>query len=188
MRATVFDPNGGKLSTFEDTTEPFARSTVYRDIVRPDYDAQMPPPYVKVTLIDCKGRTVSDAMNIAVDREQETVAAFSAGWTQQGCPCWSSGAVRRSTAIGQTVTYTAAFNGLAILTTNRPGAGTADVYVDGTYARTINAAAGAATSRVVGFQTHFADYGMHTIEVRVTSGSIDIDGFLTSHSPEGWGR
>jgi len=28
----------------------------------------------------------------------------------------------------------------------------------------------------------------HTIEVRVTSGSVDIDGFLTSHAPSGWGR
>lgn len=100
---------------------------------------------------------------------------------------WSGGTVRRSAAAGQTATYTAAFNGVAVLTTKRPGGGSADVYVDGKYARTINAAAGTATNRVVGFQTHFVGYGTHTIEVRVTKGSVEIDGFLTSHAPSGWG-
>lgn len=188
IAGTVFDQNGAKLTSFEDKTEPFARSMLYRDIVRSSYDAQKPPPYVKVSVTDCRGRTSTDSMNIAVDREQESVATFSPGWTEQRCTCWSGGSVRRSGAAGQTASYTAAFNGLAILTTTRPDGGTADVYVDGKYVRTINAAAGAATNRVVGFQTHFAGYGTHTIEVRVTSGSIDIDGFLTSYAPSGWGR
>lgn len=188
VKGTVFDQNGAKLTSFEDKTSPLPRSMFYRDIVRSSFDAQLPPPYAKVTVTDCQGRTSTDSINIAVDREQETAATFSPGWTEQRCSCWSGGTVRRSGAAGQKATYTAAFNGVAILTTTGPAGGTADVYVDGKYARTINAAAGTATNRVVGFQTHFSGYGTHTVEVRVTKGSIDIDGFLTSHAPSGWGR
>lgn len=188
VAGAVYNSDGRKLTSFEDRTGPFRRSMLYRDIVHPAYNTQAPPPYVKVTVTDCRGRTSTDAANIAVERQEETVATFSPGWTTQRCTCWSGGTVRRSAAAGQSASYTAAFNGVAVLTTTRPGGGSADVYVDGRYVRTINAAAGRATNRVVGFQTHFAGYGTHTIEVRVTKGSVDIDGFLTSHAPSGWGR
>lgn len=187
VSGTVFDQNGATLTSFADKSAPFTRSLIYSDIVRSSFDAHLPPPYAKVTVIDCKGRVATTALNIAVAREQESAAIFGPGWTEQRCSCWSGGAVRRG-IVGQTATYTAAFNGVAILTTTRPGGGSADVYVDGKYARTINASAGTAANRIVGFQTHFAGYGTHTIEVRVTSGSVDIDGFLTSHAPSGWGR
>ncbi len=188
MSGTVFNRDGSKLTGFSDTVAPFPRVMTYRDIVRGSYDEQNPPPYAKVTVTDCKGRSSTASTNIAVARMQETAATFSPGWSTQRCSCWSNGSVRRSAGAGQTAKFTATFNGVAVLTNTGPGRGRADVFIDGRYARTLDTAAATATNRVVGFQTHFDTNVARTVEIRVTSGTVEIDGFLTSHAPVGWGR
>ncbi|MDQ6875548.1 MAG: hypothetical protein M3042_10870 [Actinomycetota bacterium] len=117
---------------------------------------------------------------MGVRQDEDTAASYSSGWTTGRCACWSGGGAHRSSAAGQTATYTGSFNAIGILTDRTPGRGTADVYVAGTYVRTIDGAATTMVNRVIGFHTHFADYGRHAVEVRVTRGRVDLNGFLTT--------
>ncbi len=186
--ARIDDGYGATLASFTKSAAPFPTQLGYLAYPWGAYSNGDPPPFVTVTVTDCAGNSDTAAINLPVRAHEESKATYSAGWGTGTCTCWSLGAVRKSTGAGQTATYTGTFSGIALLTDRAPGRGTADIYVDGRFVRSINAAAPTTTNRLIGFQTHFAKTGTHTLQVRVTSGRVDVDAFLTTYTLSGWGR
>lgn len=110
---------------------------------------------------------------------QEKAAKYSAGWTTGTGKIWSGGSVLKSTAAGQTATFTATANEFAVVTDHGTGRGTADVYLDGHKFASINDL-GTSVNRVIDAQIYKPTRGTHTMKVVVTNGRIDIDAFVTS--------
>jgi hypothetical protein len=109
---------------------------------------------------------------------QENAATYNAGWTTGSCLCWSGGAILKSNAAGQTATYKFYGNQVGLLSEKRPGGGTAELFLDGTKVASFNSA-GDVPLLVVPAK-YRARYAQHTLQVKVTSGRIDVDGFVTT--------
>lgn len=180
-RATVSDRSGGTLASLDRHSGPFPTHLSFAAAALSGGEPPgRPSPRLTLTVTDCDGHSRTATLNLGMRQNEDAAASYSRGWATGRCACWSGGSAHQSTAAGQAVTYTGSFNAIGILTDQAPGRGTADVYVDGTYVRTIDSAAPTAVNRVLGFQTHFADYGRHTVQIRVTSGRVDVDAFLTT--------
>lgn len=186
--ARVDDGYGTTLASIDDHTAPFPTQLSYRSYPWGAYSNGDAPPNLVVTVTDCAGNSDTASVNLAVRSDEEDQATFSAGWVTGTCDCWSLRSARKSTGAGQTATYTSTFNGIALLSDRGPGRGTADIYLDGKFIRSLNAAAPTATNRLIIWQTHFATKARHTLQVRVTSGRFDVDAFLTTYDLPGWGN
>lgn len=186
--ARIDDGYGATLANFDDTTAPFPIQLSYLSYPWSSYDNGDPPPNIFVTVTDCAGNSSTASRNLGVRSQEEDRVTFSAGWATGACGCWSLGAARKSTGAGQTATYTFTFNGIALLSDRGPGRGTADIYVDGRFVRSLDASAPTTTNRLIIWQTHFARKARHTVQVRVTSGRFDVDAFLTTYDLSGWGN
>lgn len=186
--ARVDDGYGATLASFDDRTAPFPTQLSYRSHPWGAYSNGDAPPNLVVTVTDCAGNSDTASVNLAVRSDEEDRATFSAGWVAGTCDCWSLRSARKSTGAGQTATYTSTFNGIALLSDRGPGRGTADIYLDGKFVRSLDAAAPVTTNRLIIWQTHFATKARHTLQVRVTSGRFDVDAFLTTYDLSGWGN
>jgi len=186
--ARIDDGYGATLASLDDSTAPFPTQLSYLSYPWGSYSNGDAPPNIVVTVTDCGGNSTTASVNLAVRSEEEDRATFSAGWVTGVCECWSLRSARKSTGAGQTATYTSTFNGIALLSDRNPGRGTADIYLDGRFVRSLNAAAPTTTNRLIIWQTHFATKARHTLQVRVTSGRFDVDAFLTTYDLPGWGN
>jgi hypothetical protein len=133
-----------------------------------------------ITAADCSAAASSTSVRDTnvwfLDQETASTVTFSAGWKVGHCTCWSGGSIMRSTQAGQTVTYTQEWSSFALITDHAPGRGRADVYIDGVKRGSINDN-GPRANRVVDFAANSV-LEPHTVTIVVTSGRIDIDGFV----------
>ncbi len=109
---------------------------------------------------------------------QENAATYNAGWTTGNCLCWSGGAILKSNAAGQVATYRFSGNQVGLLSEKRARGGSADLYIDGLRVASFNSAGD--TPLLVVPARYKVQTGQHTLQVRVTSGRIDVDGFVTT--------
>ena len=133
-----------------------------------------------ISATDCAAATNTTAVRDAnvwfLDQETASTATYSPGWKIGHCTCWSGGAILRSTHAGQTVTYMQEWASFALITDHAPGRGRADVYIDGVKRGSINDN-GPRANRVVDFAAN-SPLELHTVTIVVTSGRVDIDGFI----------
>lgn len=112
---------------------------------------------------------------------QETAATYSPGWHVGHCRCWSGRSVLASTGAGQTATFSASFHSFGLITDHGRNRGTADIFVDGVKVGSIDDYAPSAGTPMRVDLAHRAETGgPHVVLIKVTSGRIDIDAFLTS--------
>lgn len=118
---------------------------------------------------------------------QETAATYSSGWTVGRCRCWSGKSILASKGAGQTATFRSSFTSFGLITDHGRNRGTADIFLDGVKVGSINGySPRAQTPMQVDFAVRTKDATEHTVLVKVTSGRVDIDAFVTSGpSPAG---
>jgi subtilisin len=111
-----------------------------------------------------------------------TAVVYRGPWTTWMHSSAHGGGTRYSTTAGATATLR--FTGRAVAWVAQLGrlSGSAQVYVDGRYVRTVSLYAAGAQPRRVVFAQHWASSGTHTISIRVagTAGHprVDVDAFL----------
>lgn len=114
--------------------------------------------------------------------------AYAGTWSTSKCTCWSAGTARKTTAAGASVTATvpvAAGNvvHLALVMSQAPDRGRAEVYVDGVLSTTIDTGSATKRNRVIVWDKALGQ-GTHSVKV-VNEGTagrprIDLDALLTN--------
>src|SRR5262249_29961127 len=102
----------------------------------------------------------------------EKIAAWQSA-AQSGA---SGGAVAYSTSSGAILRYGFPGRSVALVATLGPGRGTADVYIDGYRATTIDLSSSTLTARQVVFTRNWSSSGSHVISLQLRSNArVDID-------------
>jgi len=113
--------------------------------------------------------------------QQETVATYSSGWTVGRCTCWSGKSILASSGAGQTATFRGTFTSFGLITDHGKNRGTADIFLDGVKVGSINGySPRAQTPMQVDFAIRAKGDAEHTVLIKVTSGRVDVDAFVTS--------
>ncbi len=115
-------------------------------------------------------------------QESSSDIRYAGAW-RLGSASWAyGGALRYASAAGATATLRFSGRGIAWITTMSSTRGTAGVYVDGAYAKTVSTYSAAARYRQIVFQKTWATSGTHTITIRVggTAGHprVDLDALI----------
>ena len=121
---------------------------------------------------------------VRADALQETNGSvhFSGGWSLVHAAGLSGGAERTSTSAGSSVRVTLKAQAIAWVARPRPGAGLAQVFVDGKLRATVDLGASSLGTRHVVFATSWTSPGKHSVVVRnlgtTTRPLADADAFL----------
>lgn len=131
-----------------------------------------------------EARDTVNAADYVWTLHQETVATYSPGWTVGRCQCWSGKSVLASDGAGRTATFKGTFTSFGLITDYGKNRGTADIFLDGVKVGSINGrSANAQTPMQVTFAVRAAANAEHTVLIKVTSGRVDVDAFMTSGPP-----
>jgi Bacterial Ig domain len=117
---------------------------------------------------------------IVPQRRQEGSAAIA--WTGPWHPTddarFSGGRARHATVHARRATFTFSGHGIGLVSRRSPGAGRAEIRVDGSLVATIDLS-GPMSYRRIAFHRELATGGAHAIEVRpLGNGRVDIDAFI----------
>jgi hypothetical protein len=117
---------------------------------------------------------------IVPQRRQEGSAAIA--WTGTWRPTddarYSGGHARHASVHARRATLTFNGHGIGFVSRRSPGAGRAEIRIDGTLVATIDLS-GPASYRRIAFHRELATGGPHTIQVRpVGDGRVDVDAFI----------
>lgn len=119
---------------------------------------------------------------------QETAAAYTGTWARTAVADAWGGNVERSTTLGADATITFTGRNLALIATKGPAFGSIDVYVDGTFWKTVKLNAPVLTQRAVVFRYSTLVFTNSTHTVRIVNDAtaghpqVDIDGFVSFQS------
>jgi spore germination protein YaaH len=120
--------------------------------------------------------------SVVVRQESSGYLIWSAGWHSAASSSFSAGGVRYATAAGASVRYTFSGRAVGFVTTLGPNRGQVKVYVDGTYATTLELQNSTLSYRRVAWSRRWASAGTHTLRLVVvgTSGRprVDIDALV----------
>jgi hypothetical protein len=112
-------------------------------------------------------------------QDRATAVAYTGTWTKAVYSLASGGTTTYATAAGARARTTFSGRAVAIVAPLGPTRGSAAVYVDGAYRKTISFRATAGKSRVVMDSMTFSTLGTHTIELRLAgNGRVDLDAFV----------
>jgi hypothetical protein len=185
----AYDPSGicsasARLYDYDTGWSTYPSVTLGRDSVRVNL---VPGHYYQFQLYlqDCAGNGAYyyDYPQVG-PISQETAASLTAGWTTSSCLCWSGGNVLWNTRTGAKASFTFSGQSIAWVTNRASNRGTANIYIDGTFIRSVNLQ-GATVNRIVGFQKRFGSVATHTLDIVVagTAGHprVDIDAFVVAY-------
>ena len=118
--------------------------------------------------------------SIAPQRRQEGSAAIA--WTGRWHPTddarYSAGHARHATVHARRATFAFNGHGIGFVSRRSPGAGRAEIRIDGTLVATVDLS-GPTSYRRIAFHRELAAGGPHTIQIRpVGDGRVDIDAFI----------
>ena len=119
-------------------------------------------------------------------RSQENVSAitYAGTWKPSSSSSASSGATKYATSAGASATFSFTGKGVSVIAPQSTTRGSAKVYVDGVYLKTISLYSSSAQSRRVVFAQAWATSGAHKVKLAVvgTSGHprVDIDAFVVT--------
>lgn len=117
---------------------------------------------------------------IVPQRRQEgsTAIAWTGTWHPTDDARYSGGHARRATVHARRATFNFNGRGVAFVSRRSPGAGRAEIRIDGTLVATIDLSS-ATSYRRIAFHRELAVGGPHTIQVRpVGDGRVDVDAFI----------
>ena len=119
-------------------------------------------------------------------RSQETVSAitYTGTWKPSSSTSASNGATKYATSAGASASFSFTGKGVAVVAPRSTTRGSAKVYVDGVYVKTISLYSTSAQSRRVVFTQAWATSGAHKVKLVVvgTSGHprVDLDAFMVT--------
>jgi len=117
-----------------------------------------------------------------VTQQTSSSVTWSGTWNTVSSTNASGGSVRYSTSAGAAVTYRFTGSSVAWVSALGLGRGSAKVYLDGVYVRTINLEASSGHSRAIVFGRNWAGNASHTLRIVVagTAGHprVDVDAFV----------
>jgi hypothetical protein len=138
----------------------------------------------RVRATDTKGNTsafsTGPTMTLGVTQESSTAIAYTGTWTTASPSGAYGGSLKYATSSTARATFT--FTGRAVAWVAPRGStkGSADVYVDGVLATTVNLFASSTQSRMTVFTRSFATSAQHTVQIRLKgTGRVDLDCFIT---------
>ena len=112
-------------------------------------------------------------------QDRATAVTYVGTWRRVLYSGASGGSTTWGSSLGARARTTFSGRGIAIVAPLGPTRGSARIYIDGVYRRTVSLRASTGRSRVVVFSESFATLGTHTIEIRLSgNGRVDIDAFV----------
>jgi hypothetical protein len=116
------------------------------------------------------------------DEETSPAIAYSGTWTAQVVKGASGGGVMTTSAAGSSAQYSCTCSNIGVVTTQGPGAGTIQVYLDGLLTSTVNLASSTASTKKVVYKAGFSTIAPHTVKVvSTTAGPVQLDAFVNLH-------
>ncbi len=119
-----------------------------------------------------------------VSRVQDSTAsiAYSGAWVAASSTKYSLGTARYATAASASATYSFTGEAIAWVSAKSPARGSAQVWIDGVLATTVNLFTSTSTYQQLVFSTAWPTSGLHTIRI-VVSGTaghprVDLDTFV----------
>jgi len=126
----------------------------------------------------------SAAFHLRLASERSSAVKYARTWTTSLSSAYLGGAVKRSRVRGATASYTFTGSQVAWIAARGPTRGKARVYLDGTYAATVNLNSSTVQTRRAVYTFVWATAGRHRITIRVsgTAGHprVDVDGFAVA--------
>jgi len=119
-----------------------------------------------------------------VVRLQENSAAYVGSWATRSSSSYSGGKERSTSATGASASITTIGRTISWFGIRGKTRGTAQVFVDGVFAQTVNLSQSTTKYQYIVFSRTFATSASHIIQIVFTDAptkSIDIDGFIVLH-------
>jgi hypothetical protein len=138
------------------------------------------PWTARARAVDCAGNTGLWATSPTVHfvTAQETAAVYTGSWYQSCSSDSWKGCRLDSQAVGDSARFTFTGRNFVWVSTTRPGGGSAKVYVNGTYIKTVSTYAGAFAPRMMVFFRHWSSVGTHTFKIVSLGPWVSVDGFV----------
>jgi hypothetical protein len=112
-------------------------------------------------------------------QDTNSSVGFVGSWVTRSTSAALGGSVRHATSRRARASITRTVRDVAWVATKTPTSGSAQVWVDGVLAATVNLRSRSTTYRRLAFQRHFSTLASHTLEIRLIGGGrIDLDAFL----------
>ena len=122
---------------------------------------------------------VGPTLTSSLIQDRSSAISYRGTWTKSVYSLASGGSTTYARTIGARARITFSGRAVAIVAPVGPTRGTASVYVDGVYKRTLSFRAATGKSRMVMYSLSFASLGTHSIELRLTSTKrVDLDAFV----------
>jgi GH25 family lysozyme M1 (1,4-beta-N-acetylmuramidase) len=123
--------------------------------------------------------TPGPIVRTTIAQQQSAGVTYSRRWHSTASRSASGGSLRYSTAAGAMATYRFTGSSIAWVSTKGPDRGSAKVYVDGVYARTVDLHASSGHARSIVFARNWLTNGVHVLQIQVvgTPGHprVDVD-------------
>jgi hypothetical protein len=104
---------------------------------------------------------------------------YTGSWATTTTSSALGGSYRYASSLSARASLTGTVRDFAWVATRTPTAGSAQVWIDGVFAATVNLRSTSTSYRQLVFQRHFPTLGSHTIEIRpIGGGPINLDAFL----------
>jgi GH25 family lysozyme M1 (1,4-beta-N-acetylmuramidase) len=124
---------------------------------------------------------VSPTIGVLLSQQTGGAISWHGTWTTQSTSVASGGTMRYGRFAGASATYTFTGSSIGWVAARGPDRGSAKVYVDGVYAKTVSLYSSSRSYRYVAFARNFGVIGSHTIRIVVegTHGHprVDVDAF-----------
>jgi hypothetical protein len=133
------------------------------------------------TARDCLGNISSAYDYVESSLQQEGAASYGPGWSTAACSCWSGGAVMKSSTVGATANYTFSGRLVSLVSNRETNRGQVSLSVDGGPATTVSLSGSNLNRRIVWNSKYLSTAGSHLLTLKVVSGRVDIDGFITQY-------
>jgi Carbohydrate esterase 2 N-terminal len=117
--------------------------------------------------------------------DRSSSIAYSGSWTRKSYAYAANQTLTASSTPGSRVSMTFTGRGIAVVAPRNAYRGTVDLYLDGTFVKTLILRATASTTRQVIIARAWSSVGTHRVELRVRSGNayplVELDGFLVDN-------
>jgi hypothetical protein len=134
---------------------------------------------LSTTATDCLGNTATSYEYIEPTLAQEGAASFGAGWSTSAGAIWSGGSVFQSSKAGASATYSFSGRLVSLISDKASNRGKVSLSVDGGAATTVNLKGSTLNRVIVWNSKYLSTSGSHLLTIKVVSGRVDIDAFLT---------
>lgn len=125
------------------------------------------------------GWALGDTVRSLLVQDRWSAVHYTGAWHRASSVNAAGGTLTYAWAAGARARLSFTGHGIAIVAPISPSRGSATVYIDGIYRRTVSFKATTGHSRIVVYSATFPTAGTHMIELRLAgTGRVDLDGFV----------